>query len=58
MKIISENDMRSETGGCDSWMSTEASAPRSYFRSSKVEILLMKILQQCFFSPYLSFINV
>lgn len=44
MKILNENDMRSETGGSDSSMSTEAPTPCSYFGSSKVESLEMKNL--------------
>lgn len=40
MKILNENDMRSETGGSDSSMSTKAPTPRSYFGSSKEEILV------------------
>lgn len=44
MKILNENDMRSETGGSDSSMSTEALTPCGYFGSSKVEGLEMKNL--------------
>lgn len=44
MKILNENDMRSETGGSDSSMSTKAPTPCSYFGSSKVESLEMKNL--------------
>lgn len=54
MKILNENDMRSETGGSDSSMSTKAPTPFSYFGSSKVESLEMKNLQLWFLSLFFS----
>lgn len=60
MKILNENDMRSETGGSDSSMSTKALTPCGYFGSSKVEGLEMKNLQLSCLSLFLdsSFINL
>lgn len=55
MKIINENDMRSETGGSDSSKSTGAPTPCSYFGSSKVESLETKNLSFSFLSLSLFF---